>query len=182
MEFDKIESDYKSAIQLDPDNAEFHKSLASFLVDTPIIEDRDKQLALLHAQWAVRLKPDDPSCHTMLARVYLELRRYDDVRRECDVAQRLNPRFVEMFFMRFRLSRRLRDPESAIDYLLQALEIAPENAMLYHNLGSIYRSQGKYEEAVAEGDQSDFPGQENQRRVAPHKIRVDLRPQGRGIS
>ena len=58
-EFDQARADYEKAVELMPENAEYHRLLAGICRECPDESKRDLRCALEHAEAAVRLEPQD---------------------------------------------------------------------------------------------------------------------------
>jgi serine/threonine protein kinase/Flp pilus assembly protein TadD len=147
--FDKVRADLEKAIELEPNNAEYHRTIASFLAFCIDVRFEDADAALFHAKLAVRLEPESSSSHHLLAGVYLyphrdsvnaeneylraaELSRNDQHKYRCLLrAAFAGKRFRDVV----ELSRKL-DPE------------LPESQLPLRRVAEAHRQLGEYEQAI----------------------------------
>ncbi|PHR94866.1 MAG: hypothetical protein COA78_31330 [Blastopirellula sp.] len=160
MQFDKSRSDYYSASNLAPNNAQMHDKLAKFLTICPVQELREFKFALLHAKWAVRLEPQSSRYHCTLARVYTGLGMLDEARVECKRASTIDPNSAEVFYNRTFISLQTGDSQSALDNMIRAVKLDPSRPEYLHKLGSIYRGRGEPELAIAKASEAIAIAQE----------------------
>ena len=71
--FNKIEVDLEKAIELNPNGAEFHRTLAAHLTHCSDIAFRDPNRGIVHATRAVELAPSDSYSHLNLVIAYKKL-------------------------------------------------------------------------------------------------------------
>ena len=122
-----------------------HNNLAEYYLDHNQI-----QLAALHVQAALRIRPAYPEAHANFALIYQRVGRAVDAEREFDEAIRLRPNDPAMrrSFGFLLLSRgRLAD---AIQQFRAEAQLAPGDAASHYTLGNLLLSTGQFEEAAAE--------------------------------
>ena len=147
--FDKVRMDIEKAIDFEPNNAEYHRILASFLAFCIDVRFEDADAALLHAKWAVRLEPESSSSHHLLAGVYLYPHR-DSVNAENEYlrAAELSQNDQQKYRCLLRAAfagKRYRDVVEISRNLDSEL---PESQRSLRRVAEAHRQLGEYEQAI----------------------------------
>jgi adenylate cyclase len=142
------------ALALDPNYCEAHSNLALSLLmgwmmwGEPQIPDRGK--ALMHAQRAVEIDPNDSRARRVLGAVQLYERKWDEAESLFDAAIRLNPNNANAVAYMAQLHFYLGKPQEALTACAEAFRLNPRPPHWYFwILGMAQFAAGHYEEAVA---------------------------------
>lgn len=109
-----VVSEYRRALELDPDNVEAEIGLGSYYLFAPRVAGGSRERALKHFRRAVRLEPQDPEALTWLAVALRENGNLEEARRSLDQALALDPayRFARHENQRLREAERQRGGSS----------------------------------------------------------------------
>jgi tetratricopeptide (TPR) repeat protein len=153
---DKAVETYQKALDLDPDNQELHKAYAEALLSAGNTEKaRAEFLKILQAD------SDDGAAYLRLAEIDKDAGRFDDARNELAKAKTLLPDNPEVPYQQALLEDTLGNEDRAIDLLEGLLKQSEKangdynpaeanNRMIFlDRLGGIYRSEEKYDKALA---------------------------------
>jgi adenylate cyclase len=147
-------ADLERAIQLDPNYCEAHSNLAIALLfgwtvwGEPQVPDREN--ALIHAQRAVEIDPDDSHARRILGCVQLYERNWNEAKFQFDAAVRLNPNNADAIAWMGQLQVYLGKPQEALRACAEALRLNPRPPGWYFwTMGVAQIAAGQYEEAVA---------------------------------
>jgi TolB-like protein/class 3 adenylate cyclase/Flp pilus assembly protein TadD len=142
------------AVALDPNYCEAHSNLALSLLlnwmtwGGPQIPDRGN--ALMHAQRAVDIDPNDSGALSVLGYIHLYERNWDEAKSLFDAAIRLNPNNADAVAWMAELHVYLGQPQEALSACAEALRLNPRPPHWYFwLLGIAQIAAGRYEEAVA---------------------------------
>lgn len=142
------------AVSLDPNYCEAHGNLALALLFgwvvwwEPQLPSRGD--ALVHAQRAVQIDPNDSSARSALGYVQLYERNWDEAVSLFDAAIRLNPNNVNAGIWKAELQIYLGKPQDALSVLAEVLRLNPRPHHGYlWILGMAQFAAGYYEQAVA---------------------------------
>jgi TolB-like protein/Tfp pilus assembly protein PilF len=134
------------AIELDPNLAEAHVSLAGTMMNF----NSDPAVAEKELQRAIELNPNYPTAHHWYALLLATLGRIDEAKREIRRAQQLDPLSLiinrtvgNVFFW-------AREYDQALEQFKRTLEIDPNFPPAHEDIAVIYGMKGRYEEAVQE--------------------------------
>ena len=121
---------FAQAIEIDPDFAQAHASLALLLVEvfwTESLPDSKARLeqALLEAQKAVALDGNDSVCHMALGWVHLARKSFDLAAHHIGRAIRLNPNDAESIFYRAALEIYTGRAQQALQSMSVAIRLNP---------------------------------------------------------
>ena len=121
---------FAQAIEIDPDFAQAHASLALLLVEvfwTESLPDSKARLeqALLEAQKAVALDGNDSVCHMALALVHLARKSFDLAAHHIGLATKLNPNDAESIAHHGTLEMHTGRPEQALQSISFAMRLNP---------------------------------------------------------
>ena len=136
----------RKALELDPDLAEAHASLAYALMyydwNFPEAEQEYKR--------ALALNPSYATAHQWYAYWLTAMERpFEEADRELSTAQRLDPLSVSIYADRAYVLHYYKRDEEALHAIRLALDMAPRFPLAYFWLGRIYASEGRYAEAEA---------------------------------
>ena len=150
----KARSDLDRAITLDPNYCEAHSNLALTLLfgwiiwGEPQIPDRGN--ALMHAQRAVEIDPNDSGARSVLGYVQLYERNWDETKSLFEAAIRLNPNNADAIAWTAELHIYLGEPKDALIACAEALRLNPHPPHWYFwIMGMAHFAAGRYEEAAA---------------------------------
>ena len=144
----------RHAIEMDPENAEAHASLAFCLAgiyEEDWARDPTHTLdeAMNCARNAVSIDESDGYAHASLAYVMYLKRDFDKADYEADKALRLNPNHTNIIMTRGWISIILGDPDAAIQHIQRARELNPYMpGFELATLGVAYFDGKYYEDAV----------------------------------
>jgi adenylate cyclase len=147
----KSRSDLEHAVELDPNYCEAHSNLALSLLfgwitwGEPEIPDRAS--ALLHAQRAVEIDPNDSAACSVLGYVQLYERNWDEAKILFDAAIRLNPNNANAVNWMAELHVYLGEAQDALTACAEALRLDPRPN--FWMIGMAQFAAGQYDEAVA---------------------------------
>ncbi len=148
-QYGKARADYEKAIELDPQNAQFHYELAWFLSHCLDVPYRDRHRAFVHATRAVELAPREASYRILMAEVYFALECRDEALTEVQKALELAPDSVRVAMIASWVYRGMGDLKSALSNAQKAVELEPESAGAHHALALVLVRLKEDEEALA---------------------------------
>ncbi|MCA0049352.1 adenylate/guanylate cyclase domain-containing protein [Mesorhizobium sp. B283B1A] len=165
-------ADLERAIQIDPNYCEAHSNLAISLLFGWIIwgepQEPGRANALIHAQRAVKIDPDDSHARRILGCVQLYERNWDEAKSQFDAAVRLNSNNADAVAWTGELQIYLGDPQAALIACGAALRINPRPPGWYFwILGMAQISSGHYEEAVASLSREETYGTGSREHLVP---------------
>jgi tetratricopeptide (TPR) repeat protein len=143
-----VRADYEQAIELAPDNAEFHFALANFSMACPDVAYRDSKSFVLHAKWAVRLDPKNYGYRHHLSGAYANLGEREKAWAEMQESAELCPDPAIANSLRAAAHRMAGDFAGALEWEKKALELDPENPLIHEHLSWYYFELGQYEETI----------------------------------
>lgn len=150
---ERARSLYWDAIRLDPAFSRAYAGLAmtyALQAQQGWVADTDGALtrALELARTAVRISPDLPEAHWVLAFVHTQRRQHDAALRDVDDALRLNPSYADAYALKAGIDTYLGRPADSIALLRLAQRLNPEAGSLYFLLlGRAYYFLGDEEQA-----------------------------------
>lgn len=161
----EIEAGLKHAVKSDPTSAEAYAALAMIAVEHHRTMSKDVgdpaklDLAMQHAQRAVRLDPQSAMAHQSLALTYFHLHRFTDFRAAVRRALELNPGHGDMLATFGLCFVRLAEWDEGIPLLDRALTLNPLHPDWYHLPKAMYLMMTKGpEDAIAECTKRPMPG------------------------
>jgi len=134
------------AIELDPELAEAHTSLALVALDL----EWDWQEAEKRFQRALKLNPDYANAHSWYSHYLIIMGRYEEAIAESYLALKLEPvvpGFLAGPGVPYYLMRRY---DEAIDHFQKALDLEPNLHRTHYLLGLLYIHKHMYEDAILE--------------------------------
>jgi TolB-like protein/Flp pilus assembly protein TadD len=150
----KARSALERAVALDPNYCEAHGHLALSLLfgwitwGEPQVPDRKN--ALMHAERAVEIDPNDSFACSVLGYVQLYERNWDEAKSRFDAAMRLNPNNATAIHWLAELYVYLGRPQDALMASAESLRLSPRPPSGYFwVMGMAQFAAGHYEEAVS---------------------------------
>ncbi|HUG24796.1 winged helix-turn-helix domain-containing protein [Piscinibacter sp.] len=144
---------YWEAIRRDPAFARAYAGLAmtyALAYQQGWVQEGDAALAraLEFAQTALRMRPDMPEAHWVMAFVATQRRQHDEGLRHLDDALRLNGSYADAYALKAGILTYVGMPEEAIPLMQSALRLNPAAGSLYFLLlGRAYHFRGDFEQA-----------------------------------
>src|SRR5687768_7134352 len=136
--------EYRNAIAIDPQFGRARAQLAE-----SYIKQNDLQRAMAESIRAADLLPDDEKQQMQAARFLLLARRFEDAKTRADNVLAKNPKHVDATIARATALAGLKDMQSAIAEVEEAIRIDPQNARSHMMLGAMQVSVQKVAEAEA---------------------------------
>jgi Flp pilus assembly protein TadD len=197
--------DYEGALDYFHRAQQLTPQYSVLLINLAIAEDATKQSASAeqHFKDALRLAPTSPNSYTYYARYLLAHTRADEARAFLRSALELSPTDITARDLLARvngqeviqpppqtpeyylnLSLQLYDQERYVESIAasrRALDLRPEYAEAWNNIGAAYNKLGRYEEAAAACEQalrykSDFELARNNLQYARERLRAASKP------
>ncbi len=148
-------ADFEKAVELDPDNAEFHMRLGLFLRQyCPDLAYRDVKHALVHAKRTVELDPRNVSYQGELARTYDYLGEPGEAKATLDRATRMAPESAEAYNTIAVHYNLIGDPKASLTCIEKAIaldrSILDRSIWGRRTLADVLIKLGERERALAE--------------------------------
>ena len=134
------------ALELDPNSAETHTSLAYVL----FCYEWDPEAAMKELRTAIELNPNYATAHHWYAVILAEIGQSEEAMREMEQARKLDPLSVRISANVGHLLYLRRQYDQAILETRKALELEPNDRMTHERLGETYLQMGMSKEALAE--------------------------------
>jgi eukaryotic-like serine/threonine-protein kinase len=144
--FPKAKDAAAKALQLEPDLAEAHASMAYVLN----YYDWDRPGAEREFKRSLELDPNDAAAHHAYGRFLASMGRVDEARAELSRAQELDPLSLGIQSNVGMVSYFARQYEDAVRQLQKVLEVDPKFPVPYWGIGMCYEQLKKYPEALAQ--------------------------------
>jgi len=152
--YDEALADYHKAVDLEPNNAQFHHTLCVLYANWPDVRLRDWGLAVEHGEKAVELEPDDPNIHANLAYAYRRQGKFQAAQEACAKALELDANHGRANRDMAEILRHQGDLDQALAFAQKAVQHYPLDGNDVHNAyktrGDIYAKLGRYQEALAD--------------------------------
>lgn len=129
--------DYKTAVKLDTDRAEYYSAIGDLLFET-----KDLTGALTWIQKAINKKPDDRKAHLKIAKLFLYLQDYPRAFEEINIVLRKNVYDPEAYFLKGMIYKDVKDSAKAISNFLTAVQVQPDYRDAVIQLGIMYGAKG----------------------------------------
>ncbi len=166
----KAERAYRKAMELDPSELSHERGLAQTLLSEEKYSD-----SLAVYQKLANLTPDDPEVYLHIAQIYRELHQLDKAEENLVKARQYSPGSLEVMYNEAMLYQAQGRYEDAIRVLSDAVTgIKGQSAMLpsrhrslailYQQLGQLYRDTQNYQAAVYTYEELGHLGEEEDRR------------------
>jgi tetratricopeptide (TPR) repeat protein len=171
-DYSNAEVAYQNSVRLEPDEPSHLRGLAQTLASEEKYED-----ALAQYQRLSVLQPDDPDNYLRMAEMDRQLHRLDDAEKNIILAKQRAPDNLEVVYseaMIYEAQGRYEDAIQMISGAVQSLKspkaAAPSNrrtlAVLYEQLGRLYRESEKYSAAINTFNEMGSLGDEEGRRAS----------------
>jgi tetratricopeptide (TPR) repeat protein len=146
---------FKAALEADPENVDVRRQYADALMRSGKMDGAHNQFEQI-----LKVNPQDGVAYLRLAQIDQSEGHYDVASKELDQAQKLLPGDLEVTYQQALLQNSLGRQDQAIKILQDLLSQtksasgqyssgeASNRAAFLERLGMIYRSQGKYDEAI----------------------------------
>jgi Flp pilus assembly protein TadD len=143
--FPAAEAEYRKALRLDPNNAQFHSKLADVLYDQERFAESEAEYRA-----SMQLSPEDATLHAFLGDALRRQQKQSEADFEYQRAIQLDPNSAQA---RFRYGNSLYNQqkyrEAEVEYR-RAVQLNPNNAMMHAFLGDTLYNLEKYREAEEE--------------------------------
>jgi Flp pilus assembly protein TadD len=170
-ELAKAERAYRKAMELDPTELSHQRGLAQTLLSEEKYQD-----ALMVYQKLSGLMPDDPDVYLRIAQIYRELHQLDKAEENLLRARQYSPGSLEVMYNEAMIYEAQGRYEDAIRVLSEAVAgikgqstVLPSRrrsmAILYQQLGQLYRETQNYQAAVYTYQEMSRLGDEEDRRA-----------------
>jgi len=155
QQYDKAIDTYQKALAQDPDNTNLRRYYAETLMSAG-----KNPAARVELQKILKSEPEDGLTYKRLAMIDREEGRFDDARQELEKAKSLSPDDLEIPFQEAQLESTVGNNDKAIEILKGLVKqserpggqyTVPEannRALFLERLGSVYRDQQKYSQAM----------------------------------
>lgn len=171
-DYSDAELAYQKSVKLEPDEPSHLRGLAQTLASEEKFED-----ALAQYQCLSVLEPDNPDNYLRMAEMDRQLHRLDDAEKNIILAKQRAPGNLEVVYseaMIYEAQGRYEDAIQMISGAIQSLQspkaAAPSNrrtlAVLYEQLGRLYRESEKYADAINTFNEMASLGDEESRRAS----------------
>jgi tetratricopeptide (TPR) repeat protein len=172
-DYGKAETAYRQAVDLDPSELSHLRGLGQTL-----LSEEKYQEALSVYQKLIDLMPDDSDNYLRLAQIYRELHQLDKAEENLLKARQYNPGSLEILYNEAMIYESQGRYEEAIRVLSDAVTgvksqstVVPSRrrslAILYQQLGMLYRDVQNYQAAVYTFQELAHLGEEEDRRARP---------------
>jgi tetratricopeptide (TPR) repeat protein len=161
-DFDDAATQYRRALQLEPQNPDAREGLGVVLTEQALTEKGQYPEALTNLEAVVKLKPDDADSHYNLGRLYGLAGRADLAAAEFAATVKLQPEnAVAHFNLGVSYASQERFDRAANEFI-EALRWKPDYLAARFNLGSALANLDRLDEAIAQFQailrvQPDFP-------------------------
>jgi tetratricopeptide (TPR) repeat protein len=135
----------RAALEVRPDFAYTHYTLAYFYYSDEIFTEAEKEL-----REAIRLNPEFSFAYKLLGDIYFKRQEYPKVIAVYQDALERNPGSAVLRNDIGLAYMQLERYEEAIPHLQEALRLDPDNYNIRYSLASVYRDSKRYDEAVEE--------------------------------
>jgi tetratricopeptide (TPR) repeat protein len=155
-DFDNAIAAYQKALASEHENPELRRAYAETLMNAGKLAVARQQLELI-----LQADPEDGSTHLRLAQLDRQEGQFEQARRELERAKTLLPDNQEVSFEQAQVEEAVGNQDQAVEILQGLVKLserpggqytageANNHAIFLEHLGMIYRSQEKYDQAVA---------------------------------
>lgn len=125
--------DYKKAISLDSNRAEYYSAIGDML-----FEHKDLEGSVQWLEKAMQLNPDDRKAHLKLAKLFLYIEEYNKALTEINTVLRQDVYNPEGYYLKGMIYKSLKDTTKALSSFLTALQVEPTYRDAMIQLGIVY--------------------------------------------
>jgi tetratricopeptide (TPR) repeat protein len=129
--------DYKKAISLDSNRAEYYSAIGDML-----FEHKDLDGSVLWLERALRVNPEDKTAHLKLAKMFLYIEEYNKALTEINTVLRQDVYNPEGYYLKGMVYKSLSDTTKAISSFMTALQVQPEYRDAMIQLGIMNSMKG----------------------------------------
>ena len=129
--------DYKKAISLDSNRAEYYSAIGDML-----FEHKDLDGSVLWLEQALRVNPEDKTAHLKLAKMFLYIEEYNKALTEINTVLRQDVYNPEGYYLKGMVYKSLSDTTKAISSFMTALQVQPEYRDAMIQLGIMNSMKG----------------------------------------
>jgi tetratricopeptide (TPR) repeat protein len=138
--------EFKAAVALEPQSAAAHMLLGQGYLGLRSLSMIAEAKAEL--QQALDLDPDLIWARFYLARVYMDLGRYDRAEQELETALKQKPGIAHFLALLGEVNRKLGKPEASLEWNRKALAADPEMSPAHYHMGLAYMDLKRDDDAV----------------------------------
>lgn len=142
-DFGKALDEFEMAIELDPDDPEFHRNLGTLYLRQRMFEE-----AVTSYERAIELNPGYGGAYGDLAGAYFSVGRIPEAIAAAEKGIELDPEYAMSYNNLAVTYGSLGDTEQAITLLEQAIQLNPNSDNAHYNLGYFYEILGQINEAI----------------------------------
>jgi len=142
-EHEKAEELYQKGIIMEPNCSLNYLFLGGLYMKTNRLQE-----AYEICKQGAKVIPENIPLHDNLAKVLIQLNKYQEAIKEIEAILALNNRYFNALTLAGFIYNRLGENEKAIDYLQKAASIEPENKYLLLDYANILATSGRLEEAI----------------------------------
>ena len=183
---DRAIAAYKSALEQDSENEEIREAYAEALVNAGKMDDARVELTHI-----LKADPENAAAYLHLGRVDREEGHFDDARKDLEHAKSLQSDNLEIAYEQVLVEDAAGNDDAAIQFAQEALKQmekpngrytaseAGNRAVFLERLGAIYRTQEKYDQAIATFKQISTLGKSEEPRaegLIVETLRLDHQP------
>lgn len=129
--------DYKKAISLDSNRAEYYSAIGDML-----FEHKDLEGSVTWLEKAMKINPNDRKAHLKLAKLFLYIKEYNKSLAEINVVLRQDVYNPEGYYLKGMVYKSLNDTTKALSSFLTALQVQPEYRDAVIQTGIMYSMKG----------------------------------------
>lgn len=129
--------DYKKAISLDSNRAEYYSAIGDML-----FEHKDLDGSVLWLERALKVNPEDKTAHLKLAKMFLYVEEYNKALTEINTVLRQDVYHPEGYYLKGMVYKSLSDTNKAISSFMTALQVQPEYRDAMIQLGIMNSMKG----------------------------------------
>lgn len=138
LEIDSLAlKDYKKAISLDSNRAEYYSAIGDML-----FEHKDLDASVMWLERALKVNPGDKTAHLKLAKLFLYIEEYNKALTEINTVLRQDVYHPEGYYLKGMVYKSLSDTSKAISSFLTALQVRPDYRDAMIQLGIMYGMKG----------------------------------------
>ncbi len=146
--FEQALVDYEKAVELEPENAQRHSTLAYFLAGVTPATFRDHDRALHHAKEAIRLDPKNAGYHASIGHMYSRLGNHERALIHCTKALEIDPSKLGVHEILWSVYCAKGDYQRALEKADYAIRRG--NRQGYRLRAEAHRGLGEFDKALAD--------------------------------
>jgi len=146
--FDAAIADYHRAVDLDPENAEYHYRLGHLYIYRADGLRFDNKRGLEHLQKCLELRPAYYQCHSPLATAYFRLGDLQKSKSHVEKFGEQAPKSPETSAELAMMYQRMGDLETALSHVRDGIVLAPSDPLILLRLVGILTAQGELRKSL----------------------------------